>query len=303
MYSEWMEVPPIRTEVNFNAVSLAEPQLLSAVEADGKIILVFTKYMDNSTIKPENIKVLHGEKEIAVRITPNSDHASYADTYVIEPETGAFPAGTLTVSLNENCRSYSGVAMKALIADADIPDSVISLTVDGKQVASAGTGTEIKLRAMPASAACGKAVLFYDASGIAAMKEPAVFDENGMAVVQLETSRTGTASLTFGIADFNMIADFTLAVISSDNYELYEKEMTEETQEEPIMYGDVNGDNTVNLKDVVLIRRYIAGGWNAEIDESIADVNGDKTVNLKDVVLLRRYIAGGWNVELNPNNT
>lgn len=62
--------------------------------------------------------------------------------------------------------------------------------------------------------------------------------------------------------------------------------------------GDVNGDGSVNLKDVVMIRRYIAGGWGVTLDEDIADVNGDAAVNLKDVVLLRRYIAGGWNVVL-----
>lgn len=58
--------------------------------------------------------------------------------------------------------------------------------------------------------------------------------------------------------------------------------------------GDMNGDGTVNLKDVVLLRRYIAGGWNVTVDESKADMNGDGKVNLKDVVLLRRIIAGGY---------
>lgn len=62
--------------------------------------------------------------------------------------------------------------------------------------------------------------------------------------------------------------------------------------------GDLNKDGEINLKDVVLLRRYIAGGWNVTLDEKIADCNGDGTVNLKDVVLLRRYIAGGWNVKL-----
>ena len=62
--------------------------------------------------------------------------------------------------------------------------------------------------------------------------------------------------------------------------------------------GDVNNDGAVNLKDVVLIRRYIAGGWNVELDEKTADVNKDGAVNLKDVVILRRYIAGGWGVTL-----
>ena len=62
--------------------------------------------------------------------------------------------------------------------------------------------------------------------------------------------------------------------------------------------GDLNGDNSVNLKDVVLLRRAIAGGWDASVDTSAADLNHDGLVNLKDVVLLRRYIAGGWDVTL-----
>jgi len=63
--------------------------------------------------------------------------------------------------------------------------------------------------------------------------------------------------------------------------------------------GDVNKDGTINLKDAVMIRRYIAGGWNVDIDIAGADVNRDGVVNLKDVVLIRRYIAGGWGVKLN----
>ena len=62
--------------------------------------------------------------------------------------------------------------------------------------------------------------------------------------------------------------------------------------------GDVNNDGEIDLKDVVLIRRFIAGGWDVELDTETADVNNDNEVVLKDVVLIRRYIAGGWNVEL-----
>ena len=34
------------------------------------------------------------------------------------------------------------------------------------------------------------------------------------------------------------------------------------------------------------------------LDPQAGDLNRDGQVNLKDVVLLRRYIAGGWDVEL-----
>ena len=62
--------------------------------------------------------------------------------------------------------------------------------------------------------------------------------------------------------------------------------------------GDVDSDGEVDLGDVVLLTRYLAGGWNVTVDETVADVNKDGTLDLKDVVLIRRFLAGGWNVEL-----
>ena len=37
------------------------------------------------------------------------------------------------------------------------------------------------------------------------------------------------------------------------------------TTEKAVSKGDANGDGSLNLKDVVLIRRYIAGGWGVTI--------------------------------------
>jgi|GEM_PF-2253356 len=58
-------------------------------------------------------------------------------------------------------------------------------------------------------------------------------------------------------------------------------------------YGDANGDGDVTMKDVLLVRKYIAGSTDyLNIDTTRADVNGDGAVDLRDVFLLRRYIAG-----------
>lgn len=75
---------------------------------------------------------------------------------------------------------------------------------------------------------------------------------------------------------------------------------TEYTSEEPIerIPGDVNDDGTVDLVDVILIRRFLAGGWNVTINEDNADVDGDNEVTLADVILIRRYLAGGFDVIL-----
>ena len=60
--------------------------------------------------------------------------------------------------------------------------------------------------------------------------------------------------------------------------------------------GDPNGDGTVNMKDALILRKFLAG-WTVEGDEAALDVNGDGSINMKDALILRKYLAG-WNVEL-----
>ena len=61
------------------------------------------------------------------------------------------------------------------------------------------------------------------------------------------------------------------------------------------LFGDANGDGRINIKDVVLLRKYIA---NFDFDtntssvdvEAGADANGDGLINMEDVVFIRKYI-------------
>lgn len=66
--------------------------------------------------------------------------------------------------------------------------------------------------------------------------------------------------------------------------------------------GDLNGDKNVNTTDVILLRRYIVGGYNTSINEAAADVNNDGKINATDVILIRRFIVGGYNVTLYPSS-
>ena len=54
--------------------------------------------------------------------------------------------------------------------------------------------------------------------------------------------------------------------------------------------GDANGDGSVDMKDVLVMRKYIAN-LTDEIDLAAADVNGDGSVDMKDVLFVRKYIA------------
>ncbi len=57
--------------------------------------------------------------------------------------------------------------------------------------------------------------------------------------------------------------------------------------------GDINGDKQVNIGDLILLRRYLAGLQN--IDYSLhanADITNNSDINIGDLIRLRRYLAG-----------
>ncbi len=58
-----------------------------------------------------------------------------------------------------------------------------------------------------------------------------------------------------------------------------------------VVYGDVNNDGAVNMKDILQLRKYIAG-YSVTINETNTDVNLDGAINMKDVLVIRKYIAG-----------
>ena len=54
--------------------------------------------------------------------------------------------------------------------------------------------------------------------------------------------------------------------------------------------GDANGDGALNMKDVLVLRKFLAD-LPVEMDEAAADVNGDGAINMKDVLQMRKIIA------------
>ncbi|SEK37311.1 Leucine rich repeat-containing protein, partial [Ruminococcus sp. YRD2003] len=178
--TEWMTIPPVRTEVNIALVSHEAPVVESVTRNGNEITMKLTKFADIKTVTNKSVSIegFSGAFTVSPQLIDADD--KYADTFIL---SGEFGDSIGDVSITSDVVSYAGVAAK-------------------------------KSAATP-----------------------------------VETSITA---------------------------------------------GDVNDDNTVNLKDVVLINRFIAGGWNVTINTAAADVDKDGEVTLKDTVLIRRSIAGGW---------
>lgn len=62
-------------------------------------------------------------------------------------------------------------------------------------------------------------------------------------------------------------------------------------EEQTAIYGDANSDGEVNSKDVVMMKKHLAG-YKVDINLAACDVNGDNTVNSKDVVMVMKKLAG-----------
>lgn len=62
--------------------------------------------------------------------------------------------------------------------------------------------------------------------------------------------------------------------------------------ENEVMIGDVNGDQQVDLNDVLLVQKSVAALITLEGGAEIAaDTNGDDLVDLNDVLLLQKFVA------------
>ena len=72
----------------------------------------------------------------------------------------------------------------------------------------------------------------------------------------------------------------------------YKKLQEKRAQYENMQIGDLNGDKTVDQKDVTLLIQFLAEVDDAVIAQQYADLNQDNSIDLLDLIILRRHLAG-----------
>lgn len=64
-----------------------------------------------------------------------------------------------------------------------------------------------------------------------------------------------------------------------------------------VIYGDISGDGTINIKDLLFVQRYILKSLNLTNENKVAaDVNKDGNVTIKDLLIIQKHILGYSNV-------
>ncbi len=76
--------------------------------------------------------------------------------------------------------------------------------------------------------------------------------------------------------------------------------LTAHAQTEPEYYGDVTGDKTLSVEDVVLLQKHLLGLAPLTADTAHADMDQDGAVNAYDLTILKKCLLTGewWSMEL-----
>ena len=111
----------------------------------------------------------------------------------------------------------------------------------------------------------------------------------------------GTQTVTTPVTRYIRNADGTAMAVtlessSTNNFRpvaLFTFEYAKADTKPDVMYGDVNGDNTIDVSDALLVCQFYLGNVApTDAQNAAADVNGDGAVDVSDALMICQFYLG-----------
>ena len=287
VYSEWLPVPPVQTEININMISTENPQVSMCELYEKYALISFNKYMQTNTVNAEHI-IIKAESGAIIKgkIEPvNVDEStgiSLAKEFRIvfdEPlKNGAYEIDIsravknyANLELTENYNKMMTVQQSIEDITVDIPKNIVMNREDIEipvKIVTSGKQENYEI-------VCSSSET--DLVEITEIEKP---DNDGNARIHIKTKLPGVVALKIGVKGHSICKEIELEV---QQFEV-EPEYTK---------GDVNEDEVVDIQDLRMILRYVCGKQDLnDVQIIAADVNEDGTVDIQDLRKILRFVCG-----------
>mgnify|MGYP003295909993 CR=1 FL=1 len=125
MYSEWLPVPPVQTDINFGLINYTAPEIIRTEYTEDGIVLEFSKFMDPATVT-ENTVVLTNTEDYTITPVYVNAGDTYAYAYLIAGDFSGLSMETITCG---GCESYAGTAMSESIVDVLVSEETTQVPI------------------------------------------------------------------------------------------------------------------------------------------------------------------------------
>ncbi len=219
-YSEWMYVPPERTDVNIALNSTLAPEIEYAVAYSDGVEIGFSQYMDVDSVNKSNININSVDFDVEpLDAEDNGNGTQFAKKFFLKSKSILSKTAKITVS---GVKNYCGKQLaSAYNKTFNVIDRVERLEVKESVYVDSGETTKVVVSALPAAAAKGRTATVklsgnFDEndSFIARVTENITFDASGKAYIEVNTQLPGDVKVTVSLDNSNIESSFDLYVVS-----------------------------------------------------------------------------------------
>lgn len=208
--TDWLPVPPPQLEVNIPMVRQSTPDIAKVTAYPDAIDIVFSMYMQSASLAgfrlfQNGYSVAGREEEIPGRIEMTDEQEGVVKhiRFIPEGNNGDLKKTTVTLCIPSTVMSYAGTAMgQEWKEELEVEGHLDELIVEERIQLNVGMDGAFELWCRPAPAGIQPDITF-DSDFLTLINQP-VFNEEGMALVEMRGNLPGSTDLTLSIGELSV---------------------------------------------------------------------------------------------------